>query len=259
MRVFFLTLIMAGLGAMNVAHGAGCPPVTQVTPNTGQIHTEVYDVPLGKLRSIYYARTYTKGGDFYLVMGTSKNCPARLRCGDDPPGQIQDCTSTASPQMFFDWAVVHNGTQISTTAEALSIKNPSGALVLNQRAGGTIGSSGGPCNPLNIASGRPAIHTEVVDKDSNVGLKVVSVRVYAKTHPGSSDVDFYMVIGVDSGITFTPDPPQSQDCTTPTTNQQGWYDLYWAISTQDGHDVVHTVSEAIVVENNAVLQLNQGF
>ncbi len=238
--------------------GTSCQPVNQVTANRAQIHTEVEDLATGQIRAIYADRLLEMNNELVVILGTTSACPPQ-GCSPDPAGQIQDCTLSATPQDSFNWAVTSSssGAVIPTTYGSFSIKSPSGTLVLDQGTGGaSTVSSGGPCPVINIATGVPAITTMVSDITSNEGLAVVSLRTYAMTHHGSTLVDFYVVIGVNSANTFPLPPTQTQDCTTTSTNSAGWYDTYWGVANTGGTSIA-TLSET-TFQVAGTLTLNQG-
>jgi hypothetical protein len=234
----------------SVFAGNSCPPVTQVSSGRGNIHTEVMDVATGHLRAISYVRTFMNGGNAFAVIGSGSACPQQ-GCAPDPAGQHQDCTATSPNVPLFDWVLTAaGGVEQPTQSSGLDLKQPSGTVILDQSSGPAPGH--GTC-PIMTTGGTHGMLTAVADSNSGLIFNIASIRIYSKTHPNSSLVDFYTVIAANfSGGGVGPIPPgQMQDCT-----QQGspWYDMYWS---RDGT----TNSESIVPDtlyNGAALQFNQG-
>jgi hypothetical protein len=210
-----------------------------VSAGRGNIHTEVLDSKSGTLRAITALRTYVKGGQFFLELIVSANCPPQ-GCAPDAQGQTQDCTVKATiPVQDFDWQISQNGKIVPTIGQSVTVKQPSGTLILSQAIGN---------------AGQDAINTRI--RDVNMCVEIVSLRVYAKLHPGSTLIDFYCVIGFDPASTFQPDPPgQIQD---KTTQGSPWYDMYWQVGS--GGSTPSTIAESCCLDSlgNLVLDQNIG-
>lgn len=203
----------------------------------GNIHTEVFDVATGHMLSIYSVRDYSlDSGGLVSIIGTKENIPPQG--GSLPPLQHQDFTITAPPQELFNWDA-HHGSVAPTTGDHLSLKQPSGTIVLDQTTG---------------HSGAQGISTEVENLSTGLGMSVVGLRELAMKHPGSNSLDYYVVIEVNSADSFSVAPPgQIGDTTLKTTAKNGWYDLYWSVT---GHN---TVSETALLGVGGILTLDQGF
>lgn len=198
--------------------------------------------------AFFYERTHHDTAGVYTILGVKNVCPPQ-GCRIDPP-EVQDCTVTAPASQIFDWAAAHNGVEKSTTSVDMSIKDPSDTLVLSQNVEdqtGKILTAVCP-EPEPGMPAVPAVHVEIEDSGT-AALGIVSVRIYAKRHPGSTLIDFYALIGVDPNVTYPPEPVSN--CVTGADNTNGWYDLYWALS-QD------TVSEQTLIKGGTILLL-QGF
>jgi hypothetical protein len=209
--------------------------ITGVSPNRGQIHTEVYDEATGHFVSIYSVRSSLDNGELVAIIGTKENIPSQG--AHQPPLQSQDFTLTAAPQESFDWNVIHRGVEVPMTAMALSLKEPSGTIVLDQQTG---------------PAGAQGIHSQVENLTTGLGMDVVGLREFAMRHPGSHNIDFFLVVEVNSNDSFAVTVPHTGD-TINTTNPTGWYDLYWSIAGQ------HTISETALLGVGGILTLEQGF
>lgn len=240
-------IAMFGCLGGQAAYAAGtCAAVNGISRSN--IHTQVYDVRTGHMRSIYAGRTFVSGGETYFALVTSSACPPQ-GCPIDGT-KTQDCTATMAAAPFFGWSitpaatVTANNTMISTAQTGTTIKQPSGTVVFQQDTGTTSGQ----CHITT--GGTSAILTEVYDRTSGLGLKIVAVRIYKKPHNNGGPIDFYALIGVDSAQTYAIPTGRTQDC---TANGNQWYDSYWGTNGS-------TLAEAIVqsVEYPGVLQLNQG-
>jgi hypothetical protein len=155
-----------------------------------------------------------------------KACPPQ-GCAIDPLGQTQDCTAYSNgPKPFYDWDLASGGVLLPTSRIDLGIKSPSGTIVLTQNAG---------------TSGGPDVETHIQDNATGLGMKLVSMRIYAKLHPGSTNVDFYTLWGVDS---TKPEYtiPNANPGTLKRVVGSRWYDLYWQ-DCRNGN--CHTLAEEI--------------
>lgn len=248
MKRVLLFLSALALGPAGAFAAGTCPNVS-IPSGRSNIHTEVRNATTGNLMAIYSGRIFRSGTDLFFVINVSTSCPNQ-GCGINvAPPITQDCTATQTPSNFFAWALSHGNTVLNTKSEGLDIKNPSGTVIMNQsRVNAPHGST---CPIASMGSGStPAVLTEVVNRATGLGMKVVSVRILQGAHGSGGPIDFYAIISVNPSMTFTLPTSRVSDC---TQSGSKWYDTYWTGDTQ-------TVTEDIVQspEYPGVLQLNQG-
>lgn len=245
-RRLITSLALLALGPAMAQAAGTCGAVTGLS--RANIHTQVFDVRTNHMRSIYAGRQFLSGGETFFALVTSSACPPQ-GCAVDG-AKTQDCTATQGAAPFFAWSitpkasVTAGNTMIDTAELGIDIKHPSGTVMLQQ----DTGSTSGQCHLTT--GGTSAVLTEVYDRNSNLGLKIVSVRIYKKQHNNGGPIDFYALIGVDPSQTYAIPTGRTQDC---TANGSQWYDSYWGTNGK-------TQAEAIVqsVEYSGILQLNQG-
>jgi hypothetical protein len=212
------------------------------------VHTEVWNAVTNKAMAIHSGRIFKNGTDEFFVLNVDLTCPNQ-GCGTNAGTPAQDCTATQAPNPFFAWALTkasNVNTVVNTHSEGLDVKDPSGTVIMNQSAGNA--PHGNSC-PI-VVQDTPAVLTEVVNRATGLGMKVVSVRIFRALHGGNGPMDFYAIIGVNPSMTFTLPSPRTSDCT-----QQGstWYDSYWTGDNQStGEDLVQSPEYA------GIIQLNQG-